>query len=130
MTPNYNLDDNPWAIGLQLVPVRFEFTHATATTVSIAGSFNNWHPTTKSMQPSGEGRWLKEAFLPPGNYEYCLVVDDQYIPDPLARETVSNTFGGRNSIVRVASPPDASHSIGTANSPVQAALVSQWNRRA
>ena len=52
----------------RLVPVHFEFTHSTAISVAVAGTFNNWHPTTKSMQPSGNGHWRKDAFLPPGTY--------------------------------------------------------------
>ena len=44
-----------------------------------------------------------------GTYEYCLVVDGQWMPDPLARETVSNPFGGRNSVLTVASTPEAAH---------------------
>jgi hypothetical protein len=40
--------------------------------------------------------------LAPGTYEYCLVVDGQWMPDPLAKETVPNPFGGRNSVLKVA----------------------------
>jgi hypothetical protein len=47
------------------------------------------------------GRWAKDLVLPPGHYEYCLVVDGQWRPDPRAQETVPNPFGGRNSIRRV-----------------------------
>jgi 1,4-alpha-glucan branching enzyme len=106
MNRNYN-DDNAWSIGLPLVPVSFKFLHATAATVSVAGTFNDWHPTTKIMYRSGEDQWLKEAFLPPGNYEYCLVVDGRWIPDPLAEDQVPNPFGGRNSILKVANAPEA-----------------------
>jgi hypothetical protein len=101
MIRNYN-HENAWSVGLPLVSVRFEFMHPTATIVSVAGTFNDWHPTTKSMYPSGEGCWLKEAFLPPGNYEYCLVVDGRWMPDPLAKGHVPNPFGGWNSILKVA----------------------------
>jgi 1,4-alpha-glucan branching enzyme len=87
---------------LGLVSVNFEYTDPRARTVSVAGTFNDWHPTTKSMYSSGSGRWLKEAFLAPGTYEYCLVVDGQWRPDPLAKETVPNPFGGRNSVLTVA----------------------------
>ncbi len=52
----------------RLVPVHFEFTHSTAGAVSVAGTFNGWHPTTKFMQPSENGHWRKDAFLPPGTY--------------------------------------------------------------
>ena len=101
--------DNAGSTGFQLQPVRFEFNHPTATTVAVAGTFNDWHPTTKSMHPIGSGHWLKETALAPGNYEYCLVVDGEWILDPLARETVPNPFGGRNSILKVASSPEAAH---------------------
>jgi len=118
MKHNHN-HDNARDTGHQLVPVRFEFTHPTARTVSVAGTFNEWHPTTKSMHPSGEGHWLKETALAPGNYEYCLVVDGQWMPDPLARESVANPFGGRNSILKVATSPDAAHLTNAENLPLK-----------
>ena len=118
MKHNHNHNNAPSA-GHQLVPVRFEFTHPTAATVAVAGSFNHWHPTTKSMHPSGNGHWLKETTLAPGTYEYCLVVDGQWMPDPLARETVANPFGGRNSILTVASSPAAAHLANAENLPLK-----------
>jgi len=93
--------DNAKSAGPQLEPVRFEFTHPTAGTVGIAGTFNNWQPAAKPMHPLGDGRWLKETVLPPGTYEYRLVVDGEWMADPQARETVPNPFGGRNSILKV-----------------------------
>jgi 1,4-alpha-glucan branching enzyme len=116
MKHNHNHDNVPSA-GLQLVPVRFEFTHPTATTVCIAGTFNHWQPDTKSMHPLGNGHWLKETALAPGAYEYCLVVDGQWMPDPRAGETVPNPFGGRNSVLKVANSPEAAHPASAANLP-------------
>jgi 1,4-alpha-glucan branching enzyme len=83
-------------------PVHIEFSHATATAVSVAGTFNDWRPDATPMIPMGEGRWAKELALPPGTYEYCVVVDGAWLPDPLAKDTVPNPFGGLNSVVRVA----------------------------
>ncbi len=118
MKHNKNHDNAPGA-GSPLVAVHFEFTHPTARTVCVAGTFNNWHPTTKSMHSSGNGHWAKEAFLPPGDHEYCLVVDGQWMPDPLARETVANPFGGRNSVLKVASSPEAAHLADAENLPLK-----------
>ena len=118
MKHNHNHDNAPSA-EMQLQPVRFEFTHPTATTVSVAGTFNDWQPTTKSMHPIGSGHWLKETALAPGTYEYCLVVDGEWMPDPLARETVPNPFGGRNSILKVASSPEAAHRSDAINLPLK-----------
>ncbi|MBI3852250.1 MAG: glycoside hydrolase family 13 [Verrucomicrobia bacterium] len=117
MKHNKNHDNDPSA-GPQLVPVRFEFTHPTARDVCIAGTFNDWQPETKPMHPAGGGRWLKDTTLPPGNYEYCLVVDNRWIPDPSVRETVPNPFGGRNSVLKVASSPEASHLASAEHLPL------------
>ena len=102
----------------QLQPVRFEFTHPTARSVCVAGTFDNWRPGAKPMHPLGGGRWLKETVLPPGTYEYCLVVDGQWMPDPLARETVPNPFGGVNSVLKVARPPEETHLASAEHSPL------------
>jgi 1,4-alpha-glucan branching enzyme len=109
--------DNAKSAGPQLEPVRFEFVHPTATTVGIAGTFNDWHADAKPMHPLGGGLWLKETVLPPGTYEYCLVVDGHFMPDPLASETVPNPYGGRNSLLRVVSSPEATHLADAARLP-------------
>lgn len=99
--------DNAKPAGTGLVPVHFEFTHPTARSVCIAGSFNHWQPEAKPMHSTGNGHWVKESALPPGTYEYRLVVDGQWMPDPQARETVPNPFGGVNSVLKVAGAPGA-----------------------
>jgi 1,4-alpha-glucan branching enzyme len=100
-------------------PVRFEFTHPTATTVCVAGTFNDWHAEAKPLHPLGGGRWLKETALPVGTYEYRLLVDGQWIADPLAKETVPNPFGGRNSLLHVTGSPEASHLADAEHSPLK-----------
>jgi len=111
--------DNGKAAGPELVPVRFEFTHPTATTVCVAGCFNHWQPEAKALHPSGGGRWLKETALTPGTYEYCLVVDGHWMPDPLVNESVPNPFGGRNSVLRVCDTPEAIHLSDAEHLPVR-----------
>ena len=107
------------APGQQLVPVRFEFTDPTAKTVCLAGTFNHWQPEAKTLHSSGAGNWWKETNLAPGTYEYCFVVDGQWLPDPHAAETVANPFGGRNSILHVAISPEAAHLADAENSPLK-----------
>jgi hypothetical protein len=80
--------------------VRVEFVHQTAMQVCIGGTFNNWRPTVTPMVPLGDGRWSKDLTLPPGIYEYRLVVDGVWMPDPRAIETVPNPFGGVNSVLK------------------------------
>jgi len=110
--------DNKSEVGPQLVPVRFEFTNSTAVTVCLAGTFNDWHPTGKAMHHSGNGHWLKETALAPGDYEYCLVVDGHWIPDPLAKDFVPNPFGGRNSLLKIASR-ETTHLAEAENLPLK-----------
>ena len=118
MKHNHNHDNAPSA-GSQLVTVRFEFTHPTAKTVCVAGTFNQWQPEAKALHPSSSGHWLKETALSPGTYEYCLVVDGQWMPDPLAGETVPNPFGGRNSVLKVAGSPEAAQFAAVENLPLK-----------
>ena len=111
--------DNVRSTDPQLVPVRFEFTHPTASSVCLAGTFNHWQPEAKALHSSGTGHWWKETALAPGTYEYCFVVDGQWMPDPLARETVPNPFGGRNSVLQVASSPEAAHRADATDLPLK-----------
>jgi hypothetical protein len=87
--------------GQVLPPVHLEVIHPTATIICVAGTFNDWHPGVTQMIFLGGGRWIKDLSLPPGVYEYRLVVDGAWMPDPQASETVPNAFGGKNSILRV-----------------------------
>lgn len=118
MKHNHN-HDNAQNSGPQLISVRFEYTNPTAKTVCVAGSFNHWQPESKTLHSSGVGHWWKETSLAAGTYEYCLVVDGQYIPDPRAKASVANPFGGRNSILTVASSPEAAHLAEAATLPLK-----------
>jgi hypothetical protein len=99
------------------MPVHFEFTDAKAHSVCVAGTFNHWQPETKTLHTSGVGRWYKDTVLAPGTYEYCLIVDGHWMPDPHAGETVANPFGGRNSILKVNSR-EATHLAEAENLPL------------
>ncbi|HEY5913802.1 MAG TPA: glycogen-binding domain-containing protein [Verrucomicrobiae bacterium] len=101
MTKKNNQKANGRSKGNGRHPVRVEFSHPTATAVAIAGTFNDWRPEATPMVAMGEGRWLKELVLPPGRYEYLFVVDGRWLADPLAQATITNPFGGVNSVVNV-----------------------------
>ncbi len=81
--------------------VSFELVKPEAKSVYVAGSFNDWKPEKAPMMPVGNGRWVGDLSVKPGRYEYLFVVDGQWIPDPNAKESVQNPFGGRNSILGV-----------------------------
>ena len=84
--------------------VHFEFIAAEARAVCIAGTFNDWRPHVTPMISLGNGRWAMSLSMSPGTYEYCLVVDGEWRPDPQASETIANPFGGLNTVLKVAPP--------------------------
>lgn len=80
-------------------PIQIGFSHSTAGTVAIAGSFNDWRPEPAELV--AKGKWVKELLLAPGTYEYLFVADGKWTPDPLANKAVPNPFGGVNSLLTV-----------------------------
>ena len=81
--------------------VCLELVQPQAKTVYVAGSFNQWKPDQTPLIPKGNGRWVGDLAVPPGKHEYLFVVDGQWLPDPNARESVQNPFGGKNSVLTV-----------------------------
>lgn len=81
--------------------VHLEIVLPQATQVSVAGSFNDWTPEKNPLKPAGQNRWVADLNIQPGRHEYLFVADGQWLPDPNARETVANPFGGSNSVLTV-----------------------------
>ena len=81
--------------------VSLKLVNPTAKKVCVAGSFNGWKPEAMPLTHTGNGQWTGDLAVKPGRHEYLFVVDGQWIPDPKAKESVANPFGGRNSILVV-----------------------------
>ncbi len=81
--------------------VRLEISWPGAQEVSIAGSFNDWHPSVTPMIRLSDGKWAKELSLAPGRYEYRFVVDGEWVDDPAATELIPNPFGSANAVLEV-----------------------------
>jgi len=82
--------------------VAFVTLYPRATSVQIAGDFNNWQPTTTPLEKVGtSGVWQTKIKLPTGRYRYRLVVDGQWQQDPYNELTEMNPFGEFNSVVEV-----------------------------
>ncbi len=79
----------------------FELVQPDAKRVYVAGSFNDWQPERAPLLPMGNGRWVGDLSVKPGRYEYLFVVDGRWLPDPNAKESVENPFGGKNSVIGV-----------------------------
>jgi hypothetical protein len=69
-----------------------------ARTVSLAGDFNDWSPTTYPMQKTAAG-WQTSIHLDKGKYRYKFVVDGKWILDPSNTLWEDNEFNTGNSII-------------------------------
>ena len=82
--------------------VMFVTLYPRASTVQLAGDFNNWQPQTTAMEKTGDnGLWQIKLPLAPGKYRYRLVVDGQWQQDPYNNQTEMNPYGEYNSVIDV-----------------------------
>jgi 1,4-alpha-glucan branching enzyme len=82
--------------------VRFELAAPTGSTVSVAGSFNNWDPQQHPMCDNPcEGIFAATVPLCRGRHEYKFVVNGEWCTDPKCSESVPNACGTLNSVVEV-----------------------------
>jgi 1,4-alpha-glucan branching enzyme len=52
-----------------------------ATSVSVAGTFNDWRPNELLMTKTDSG-WTLPYTIGPGNYQYKFIVDGKWVSDP------------------------------------------------
>jgi 1,4-alpha-glucan branching enzyme len=79
--------------------VTFKLNNPDASEVFLAGSFNNWNPSTQPLKKDAKGIWKTVLMLPRGTYEYRFVIDSRWIDDPDSPEKTLNEFGSYNSIL-------------------------------
>ncbi len=105
LSTTYFLERNGTEAAVQhTVVVRFEFQAPEARTVAVVGDWNGWDPETHVMvDPEGDGTWEIEITVEPDrDYRYQFLVDgEEWVPDPTAPITVSDGFGGTNSVLDV-----------------------------
>jgi hypothetical protein len=91
-------------------PVTFTWSPAgkTVSKVHVAGTFNGWPSTIAGggwamALDAGKGTYATTYSLPPGTYQYKLVLDEsQWITDPANSKTAPDGLGGQNSVLSVA----------------------------
>ncbi|MCP4709573.1 MAG: AAA family ATPase [Planctomycetes bacterium] len=82
--------------------VEFAALYPQASTVQIAGDFNNWQPEVTSLErEDGNGRWSINLPLNSGEYRYRYVVDGRWQSDPYNDRAEVNPFGEYNSVLEV-----------------------------
>ena len=83
--------------------VRFVLMRPEARSLALAGSFNQWSPSSHPLaRENSGGLWTIVVALPPGEHVFMYVVDGtQWISPPLAEDYVDDGFGAKNGVVVV-----------------------------
>jgi 1,4-alpha-glucan branching enzyme len=78
--------------------VTFLYEAPRAQTVLLAGDFTGWQQAPLNLKKDKAGVWKKSVSLPPGRYEYRLLVDGEWRDDPHCSSRQPNQFGGENCV--------------------------------
>lgn len=81
--------------------VDFSISAPHAESVSIAGDFNDWNPTSHPMKRDKKGAWKASLNLAPGTYQYRFFVDGEWQSDLSCTDYVENPFGTLNCVKKV-----------------------------
>ncbi len=100
--------------------IRFTYTDPNAGTVAWAGEFNGWNAGANPLVKDARGVWSVVMALPPGEHQYKLVVDGQWVADPENGATAGDMG---NSVVRVGADGNLGAAQATANSPYSAKIL-------
>ncbi len=81
--------------------VRFVLLYPAATTVALAGSFNNWSTSANQLVREGtRGLWTTTVSLPAGEHLFMYVIDGTtWTTPPMAEYFAEDGFGARNGVV-------------------------------
>lgn len=107
--------------------VTFSYNAPEAKAVLLAGDFTGWQQAPVALTKDKSGRWQKTISLPPGRYEYRLLVDGQWRDDPQCSTRQPNQYGGENCVRVVTEPAPAPAAVPRV--PARAPAKSGGNSR-
>ena len=76
LRPTSNMETN------DLKPVELSCHAPDALRVFVAGTFNDWNPTTLPLDRQADGHWKTTLPIPPGHHEFKFIVDGQWCCEP------------------------------------------------
>lgn len=93
----------PSAVAPKAVFVQFVLHAPGATSVAVAGDFNEWSAEGFALtDEDGDGIWTGLFPISQGIHKYMFVVDgEEWVTDPFATGYVDDGFGGRNALLEV-----------------------------
>lgn len=81
--------------------VVLSYHHFLGRDLQIAGDFNDWIPDHRVETRTFNGTVQKVLKIPPGAYQYRVIIDGEWQEDPVNPVRVANNLGGTNSVLRV-----------------------------
>ena len=89
-------------IGEEVHYMQFQLEAPGATSVHLAGDFNDWQPEIALADPYGSGVWTVRVQLPPGVHKYMFLVDGEtWMTDPHAERYVEDGYGNQNAVIAI-----------------------------
>lgn len=85
----------------ELREVTLSFEDIQARHIQIAGDFNDWIPDKDIQTIDDAGTFTKVLRVPPGAYEYRVIIDGIWQQDPTNPNEIPNQHGGSNSLLCV-----------------------------
>jgi 1,4-alpha-glucan branching enzyme len=82
----------------KLIKTGFGLLAPQARSVFLAGSFNQWNPSSHPLKKDRQGIWKISLPLNPGRYEYRFFVDGEWQNDPDCSSFIENPFGTVNCV--------------------------------
>ena len=85
----------------QVKGVVFTYEDPNATSVALAGEFNNWN-TSANLMEKEDGIWKITLTLASGSYQYKFFINGtEWKEDPNNPKTADDGYGGKNSVIVV-----------------------------
>ncbi|MDP2957728.1 MAG: glycogen-binding domain-containing protein [Longimicrobiales bacterium] len=91
-------------VGGAVVYVQFSLEAPGASSVRVAGDFDEWRGSYELTDPDGDGVWSGRVPVQPGMHTYMFLVDGAWVSDPRADRYTDDGFGNRNAVLAVAGP--------------------------
>lgn len=92
----------PFGVQVRGKTLHFCLPVSIGQSVAVAGEFNGWNPERTRLRVNRQTGVLEAAAeAPAGSWQYRLVVDGRWMPDPFNPVVAPNPYGGSNSVVIV-----------------------------
>lgn len=112
-----------FAVSIQPSPLaKFKyFGTGSEKKVYVAGTFNQWNPSSHPLQKTADNLWELSLPLIPGSYPYKFIIDGKWSLDLANPERIQDESGNQNSLLKTA--PSAPSSFFYADRRIQDSLI-------